>query len=63
MHVTYNDANSGHGSETKFDLKVRHKERLLRKVMVAYLGAASEFTGKPYLNEPYGIALTCEIRT
>ncbi len=32
-------------SETKFDVNVRQKERLLRKALVAYIGSASEFTG------------------
>ncbi|KAF7966977.1 hypothetical protein HWV62_36310 [Athelia sp. TMB] len=34
----------GHGTETKFDRTVHHKERLIRKAMITYLGAASEFT-------------------
>lgn len=62
-YVTYITSNLGHGSETKFDLKVRHKERLLRKVMVAYLGAASDFTGKHRPVRPATMTLTCEIRT
>jgi hypothetical protein len=40
----------GHGSDTKFDVNVRQREQLIRKVMVTYLGTASEFTGK-YLPE------------
>jgi nuclear pore complex protein Nup205 len=36
---------SGHRSQTKFDVNVRLKEGLIRKAMVTYLGAASEFTG------------------
>jgi len=35
---------TGHRSKTKFHVNVRLKERLIRKAMVAYLGAASEFT-------------------
>ncbi|TFK69765.1 hypothetical protein BDN72DRAFT_959281 [Pluteus cervinus] len=34
----------GFGSETKFELSVRRKEKLLRKSIVAYIGAANEFT-------------------
>ncbi|KAJ7058139.1 nucleoporin Nup186/Nup192/Nup205 [Mycena amicta] len=34
----------GHGSDTKFDINKRQKERLMRKCVVEYLGAASEFT-------------------
>ncbi|GLB44615.1 putative nuclear pore complex scaffold, nucleoporins 186/192/205 [Lyophyllum shimeji] len=34
----------GHGSQTEFELRVRQRERLLRKSIVAYLGAASDFT-------------------
>ncbi|KAF7297146.1 hypothetical protein MIND_00947600 [Mycena indigotica] len=34
----------GHGSDTKFDIEKRRKERLMRKCIVEYLGAASEFT-------------------
>ncbi|KAH7909315.1 nucleoporin Nup186/Nup192/Nup205 [Hygrophoropsis aurantiaca] len=34
----------GHSSESKFDANVRQQERLLRKAVVEYLGAASEFT-------------------
>jgi nuclear pore complex protein Nup205 len=35
----------GYGSETKFDIRVRQRERLLRKSIIVYVGAASEFTG------------------
>lgn len=35
----------GSESETKFGVNVRQKERLLRKGLVIYIGAASEFTG------------------
>ncbi|PPQ63451.1 hypothetical protein CVT24_004983 [Panaeolus cyanescens] len=34
----------GYGSMTKFDLKVERKETILRKSVVAYIGAAAEFT-------------------
>ncbi|KAJ6542676.1 nucleoporin Nup186/Nup192/Nup205 [Mycena capillaripes] len=34
----------GHGSETKFDVNKRQKERMMRKCVVEYIGAASEFT-------------------
>ncbi|KAH7924355.1 hypothetical protein BV22DRAFT_1035258 [Leucogyrophana mollusca] len=34
----------GHNSETRFDVDVRQQERLLRKAIIEYLGAASEFT-------------------
>ncbi|KAH9477078.1 Nuclear pore complex protein Nup205 [Psilocybe cubensis] len=34
----------GYGNRSKFDLKVRRKERSLRKSVVAYIGACSEFT-------------------
>lgn len=37
----------GYKSETKFEASVHQKEVLLRQAMVAYLGAASEFTGTP----------------
>lgn len=36
---------SGHGSESKFDVSVQRKEALLRKAMIVYLGASSQFTG------------------
>jgi len=39
-------ATLGHSSDTKFDVNVRQKERLIRKAMLTYLGTASEFTGK-----------------
>ncbi|THU93859.1 hypothetical protein K435DRAFT_829411 [Dendrothele bispora CBS 962.96] len=35
---------SGFGSETKFDLDVRRRERLLRKALITYAGATSNFT-------------------
>lgn len=38
------------GSDNKFQVTVKKKERLLRKSVIAYLGAASEFTGTPYLS-------------
>ncbi|KIJ60466.1 hypothetical protein HYDPIDRAFT_98637 [Hydnomerulius pinastri MD-312] len=34
----------GHQSETKFDVNVRRQELLLRKAVIEYLGAASDFT-------------------
>ncbi|KAF9054278.1 nucleoporin Nup186/Nup192/Nup205 [Panaeolus papilionaceus] len=34
----------GYGSMSKFDLKVERKETVLRKTVVAYIGAAAEFT-------------------
>ncbi|KAE9406107.1 hypothetical protein BT96DRAFT_955003 [Gymnopus androsaceus JB14] len=40
---------SGFGSATKFDVEVRKKERLLRKALVAYAGATSDFT-EPEIN-------------
>ncbi|PBK92623.1 hypothetical protein ARMGADRAFT_1165701 [Armillaria gallica] len=40
---------SGFSSETRFDVNVRQKERLLRKALVAYIGSASEFT-EPEIN-------------
>ncbi|KAK0463078.1 nucleoporin Nup186/Nup192/Nup205, partial [Desarmillaria tabescens] len=40
---------SGFSSETRFDVNVRQKERLLRKALVAYIGCASEFT-EPEIN-------------
>ena len=36
----------GFGTQSKFDVKVQRKERLLRKDIVSYIGGASEFTGK-----------------
>lgn len=36
----------GYGSESKFDVNVQRKEALLRKAMIVYLGASSQFTGK-----------------
>ncbi|TFK37612.1 nucleoporin Nup186/Nup192/Nup205 [Crucibulum laeve] len=39
----------GFGSETKFDVSVRQKDRLLRKAIVAYIGAAGDFT-EPEIN-------------
>lgn len=36
---------SGLGSRSKFDVLVEKKERLLRKSVISYIGAASEFTG------------------
>lgn len=41
----------GFGSATKFDVEVRKKERLLRKALVAYAGATSDFTGTTLLIE------------
>ena len=41
---------SGLGSRSKFDVLVEKKERLLRKSVISYIGAASEFTGQPYLS-------------
>jgi len=35
---------SGYGTDTKFDINVRQKERMLRKAIITYVGAASEFT-------------------
>jgi nuclear pore complex protein Nup205 len=35
----------GHGGVSKFDLKVRRKEELLRKAIISYIGSASDFTG------------------
>ncbi|KAJ3995979.1 nucleoporin Nup186/Nup192/Nup205 [Lentinula boryana] len=40
---------SGFGSRSKFDIKVRRTEQLLRKALVAYAGATSEFT-EPEIN-------------
>ncbi|KAK7055118.1 nucleoporin Nup186/Nup192/Nup205 [Favolaschia claudopus] len=34
----------GHDSDTRFDVTKRQKERLMRKSVVEYIGAASEFT-------------------
>ncbi|KAF9529076.1 nucleoporin Nup186/Nup192/Nup205 [Crepidotus variabilis] len=34
----------GHGNQTKFDMQVDQKERLLRKALVLYIGVASDFT-------------------
>ncbi|KAJ7145837.1 nucleoporin Nup186/Nup192/Nup205 [Mycena epipterygia] len=34
----------GYGSDTKFDVSKRKKERMMRKSVVEYIGAASEFT-------------------
>ncbi|KAF8970600.1 nucleoporin Nup186/Nup192/Nup205 [Flammula alnicola] len=34
----------GFGSQSKFDVKVRRKERLLRKSVVSYIGTSGEFT-------------------
>jgi hypothetical protein len=50
----------GYGNQTKFDVKIRRKERLLRKSVVSYIGAASEFTGK-FLrcSNTFGIDLNC----
>ena len=36
----------GFGNQSKFDVKVQRRERLLRKGIVSYIGGASEFTGK-----------------
>lgn len=38
----------GHGSRTKFDISTRERERLLRKSIIMYIGAASDFTGSPF---------------
>lgn len=40
------DMVTGYGTETKFETSVRHKERLLRKSIIGYIGTASDFTGK-----------------
>ncbi|KAG6865339.1 hypothetical protein C0991_003376 [Blastosporella zonata] len=34
----------GYGTRTKFDVKVRQREHLLRKSVITYMGAASDFT-------------------
>ncbi|KAF9477995.1 hypothetical protein BDN70DRAFT_880524 [Pholiota conissans] len=34
----------GYGSHSKFEVKVKRKERLLRKIMISYIGTASEYT-------------------
>ncbi|KAJ3972446.1 hypothetical protein EV361DRAFT_948793, partial [Lentinula raphanica] len=39
----------GFGSHSKFDVEVRRKEQLLRKALITYAGATSEFT-EPELN-------------
>lgn len=49
----------GHGSETKFDVNVHKKERLIRKAVVVYLGAASEFTGNLLLNSLRAVLRYC----
>jgi hypothetical protein len=41
-----NNWHQGFGSDTKFDIIVRRKELLLRKGIIVYIGAASQFTGK-----------------
>ncbi|KAF5361405.1 hypothetical protein D9758_006258 [Tetrapyrgos nigripes] len=43
-HRNANALASGFGSETKFDVQVRQRERLLRKALVAFAGATSDFT-------------------
>ncbi|KIK56168.1 hypothetical protein GYMLUDRAFT_87421 [Collybiopsis luxurians FD-317 M1] len=40
---------SGYGSNSKFDVEVRKKERLLRNALVSYAGAMSDFT-EPEIN-------------
>ncbi|KAJ7842725.1 hypothetical protein B0H14DRAFT_2586168 [Mycena olivaceomarginata] len=35
----------GYGSDTKFDVNKRQKERMMRKCVIEYIGAASEFIG------------------
>jgi nuclear pore complex protein Nup205 len=45
IHTSYMFRNSGYGSDTKFDVNKRQKERMMRKSVVEYIGAASEFTG------------------
>lgn len=37
---------TGFGNRSKFEIKVQRKERSLRKSVVSYIGASSEFTGK-----------------
>ncbi|KAF8188670.1 nucleoporin Nup186/Nup192/Nup205 [Pholiota molesta] len=34
----------GYGAQSKFEVKVQRKERLLRKTVISYIGSASEFT-------------------
>ncbi|KAJ6526561.1 nucleoporin Nup186/Nup192/Nup205 [Mycena vulgaris] len=41
----------GYGSDTKFDVSKRQKERMMRKSVVEYIGAASEFT-EPDITPP-----------
>lgn len=36
---------AGYESETRFDIRVRQQERLLRKSIIVYVGVASDFTG------------------
>ncbi|EEB97865.1 hypothetical protein MPER_02724, partial [Moniliophthora perniciosa FA553] len=43
--VDANTLASGFGPETKFEANVRRTEKTLRKALVAYAGATSDFTG------------------
>lgn len=45
IYVTQSN-NIGYGEETKFGLTVDRKDQLLRKALLVYLGAASDFAGK-----------------
>jgi len=38
--------NIGDGLDTKFDVRVRQKERQLRHAIITYIGTASDFTGE-----------------
>ncbi|KAJ4481027.1 nucleoporin Nup186/Nup192/Nup205 [Lentinula aciculospora] len=42
-------ASVGFGSDSKFDIEVRRKERLLRKALITYVGTTSDFT-EPEIN-------------
>ena len=46
VHIFFCLIKIGFGTQSKFDVKVQRKERLLRKDIVSYIGGASEFTGK-----------------
>jgi nuclear pore complex protein Nup205 len=45
VQISINLFFTGYGSDTKFDVNKRQKERMMRKCVIEYIGAASEFIG------------------
>ena len=46
---------TGHDARTRFDMNIRRKEWQLRKAIIVYIGAMSEFTGN--ILDMYGTSI------